>query len=75
LNLTYLENLLKKSKKIPHDAKLSLDGVKAMLSEKFNTVDFESAKQDVANFIEDKESLNLWKANFFLATLDEIKAN
>jgi predicted nucleotidyltransferase component of viral defense system len=75
LNLIYLENLLKKSNKIPHDAKLSLDGVKTMLTEKFNTVDFESAKQDVANFIEDKESLNLWKANFFLATLDGIKAN
>lgn len=75
-NLTYLENKLKNTKGIQiDDFKLTLKKVKEMLKERFETVDYESAKKDVSNFISDKESLNLWKKELFLSTLDDMKCN
>ncbi len=75
-NLTYLENKLKNTKGIQFDdSKLTLKKVKEMLKERFETVDYESAKKDVSNFISDKESLNLWKKDLFLSTLDDLKCN
>lgn len=72
-NLLYLENKLKNTGKIEENVHLSLDIVKDMLKDRFNNLDYESAKKDVSNFIEDKESLRLWKKEFFLATLDRLK--
>ena len=46
-----------------------------MLKARFETVDYESAKEDVSNFIHDKSGLSLWKKELFLATLNELKAN
>ncbi len=72
-NLLYLENKLKNTGKIDENVHLSLGIVKDMLKDRFNNLDYESAKKDVSNFIEDKESLRLWKKEFFLATLDRLK--
>ena len=36
--------------------------------------DYESAKEDVKNFIYNKDSLKLWKPELFISTLDELKA-
>lgn len=75
-NLKYLENKLKNTGgKIDDDKALTLDRVKELLRDRFLTVDYESAKEDVSNFISDKESLNLWKKELFLSTLDELKTN
>lgn len=75
-NLTYLENKLKSTGgKIGNDETLTLERVKGLLRERFETVDYESAKEDVSSFISDKEQLNLWKKELFLSTLDELKAN
>lgn len=75
INLDYLENKLKNTGKITREAVLTLDIVKSMLKEKFSTVDYESAKEDVVNFINDKQSLELWKAELFISTLDYLKVN
>jgi len=45
-----------------------------MLKEKFRTVNYESAKKDVSSFITDKQSLDLWKAELFISTLDYLNA-
>ena len=74
-NLTYLENKLKNTGAINEDTVLTLETVKQMLAEKFNTVDYSSAKEDVSNFLEDKESLHIWKPALFLASLDELTAS
>ena len=75
-NLTYLENKLKSTGgKIGNDETLTLERVKGLLRERFETVDYESAKEDVSSFISDKEQLNVWKKELFLSTLDELKAN
>ena len=74
-NLEYLENKLKNTEAIAQNEKLTLGKVKEMLKARFETVDYESAKEDVSNFINDKSGLSLWKKELFLATLNELKAN
>ena len=71
-NLKYLENKLKNSNKIDSKVSLSLDMVKDMLKEKFLNADYESAKEDVSNFIEDKKSVDLWKHDLFVSTLESL---
>ena len=73
INLKYLENKLKNTGKINSDVTLTLDMVKEMLFNKFSNVDYKSAKEDVKNFIVDKDSLNLWKKELFISTLDNLK--
>lgn len=72
LNLQYLENKLKNTGKLNIDSSLSLDMVRNMLREKFNTIDYESAKEDVSNFINDKSVLEIWKPALFVSTLDDL---
>ena len=71
-NLHYLENKLISSGKLAKDERLTLEKVKYLLKQKFETVDYESAKNDVSNFIEDKSSLNLWKKELFISTLSDL---
>ena len=74
-NLRYLENKLKNTGgKIGSDETLSLGKVKELLKDRFETVDYESAKEDVSSFIADKEQLKLWKKELFLSTLSELEA-
>ena len=75
INLQYLENKLKNTGKIDENTNLSLEMVKEMLKERFMNTDYQSAKQDVLNFINDKDSLVFWKKELFISTLDELKAN
>ena len=74
LNLRYLENKLKNTGKIDSSVSLSLNMVKEMLRDKFNAVDYESAKEDVSNFIENKSALDIWKPALFISTLDYLEA-
>lgn len=75
INLKYLENKLKNTGGIIKDNEsLSIEKVKELLREKFEKTDYQSAKNDVTNFIVDKESLNLWKKELFISTLDELRA-
>ena len=45
-----------------------------MLKDRFSTVDYEAAKADVSNFIDDTYNLNLWKQDLFISTLDYLYA-
>ena len=73
INLIYLENKLRNTGVFLQEAPLTLETVKQMLAERFASVDYESAKEDVQRFIHDKQSLELWKKELFLSTLDELK--
>lgn len=72
-NMKYLENKLKNAGKIAMDEILSLDRVKEFLRDRFEKVNYNQAIEDVRNFIVQKESLNLWKKEFFLSTLDSLR--
>ncbi len=74
-NLNYLENKLKHSGLIAQNEKLTLEMTKGMLRAIFDAVNYESAKEDVSNFINDKFGLSLWKKELFISTLDELSAD
>ena len=44
-----------------------------ILAYRFETLDYQLAKNDVINFIKNKDSLNNWKKELFLATLDDLE--
>ena len=73
INLLYLENKLKNTGIIKENETLTIDAVKEMLRNKFNNIDYESAKEDVSNFITNKDSLSIWSKELFLSTLDKIQ--
>lgn len=74
VNMTYLENKLKKNGKIPLDSDLDIIYLKKMLTEKFNSVDYNKAKEDVAPFIKDINVISLWSKELFLSTLESLEA-
>ena len=39
--------------------------IKAMLAERFDSIDYAQARQDVEPFIHDSSVLNIWSADFF----------
>ena len=74
-NIKYLENKLKNSGgKIGDSETLTLEKVKELLKEKFETTNCESAKEDVTNFVNDKDGLKLWKKELFISTIDSLKS-
>ena len=72
-NLIYLESKLKNTGVITQNEKLTLEKVKKMLKMRFEIIDYASAKDDVSNFVSDKNVLKLWKKELFISTLDELK--
>lgn len=73
-NLQYLENKLKNTGTIAPEASVTLEMVKQMLEDKFMSVNYEAAKEDVSSFISDTYNLKIWKPELFISTLNEIHA-
>jgi predicted nucleotidyltransferase component of viral defense system len=74
INIKYLENKLKNTGGILKDNEtLTLDKVKELLKERFLLVDYQAAINDVINFINDVESLKMWKKELFISTIDNLK--
>ena len=74
-NKKYSKFVFKNSEKlITNNEKLTLAKVKNLLAERFSTVDFESAKEDVINFVSDKNSVLLWKKELFISTIEKLIA-
>lgn len=74
-NIQYLENKLKNTGgKIDAKESLTLEKVRELLKERFESVDYSSAKEDVVSFIQDRQSLAFWKKELFISTLDQLKA-
>jgi hypothetical protein len=44
-----------------------------MLTERFEAIDYETAKKDVLPFIKDQSKLNLWNKDFFISITDNLK--
>ncbi len=75
-NLEYLKNKLNNTNnELLENGELTLNKIKELLKNKFETVNYDLAKQDVSNFIKDVDKINLWKKELFLSTLDELKCN
>ena len=75
VNLRHLTARLIQSGYINEGAKLSLGDVKEILKEKFYSIDFSQAKQDVLPFIVNPASLDVWKAEFFSSIANKLVAS
>ena len=65
VNLAHLKARLVDSGFIGEEYPLDRDSLIGLLNERFASIDYEQAKQDVLPFIKDKSKLNLWSAEFF----------
>jgi len=75
VNIKHLKARLVQSKYINDDFKLNKESLIVLLENRFNEVDFETAKQDVAPFISDISKLDLWTKKFFKDITKSIKVN
>jgi len=74
INMKYLENKLKNTGRIDESVTLTMEALKQLLRKRFESADYKSAKEDVSNFIADKEGLQVWNSSLFLSTLDFLEA-
>lgn len=74
MNLQNLKAKLVQSGFIGEKENLTIEGLKAMLNERFEQVNFEYAKEDVLPFIKDKSELDLWGKEFFTEITKKIQA-
>ncbi len=58
------ENLINSGVIKPEDA-FTIEQLKSMLYEKFKQIDFQLAKDDVIEFINDKRKIEIWSSEFF----------
>ena len=69
-NRKHLQARLLQSAHITVDMKFELSDIKNMLNDKFDSIDFKQAKEDVAPFIRDTSVLDIWSADFFKQITD-----
>lgn len=74
-NLKHLKARLVQSEVCNEDTDLTLDLVKQKLISRFESIDFNSAKDDVLPFVRDPAILDLWSTDFFTQITDLIKAD
>ncbi len=73
VNLPHLRQRLIDSGFIGEDTVCSLEDVKKMLSERFDSINYAQARQDVEPFIHDPLALNVWSAEFFKQITEQLK--
>ena len=66
INLPHLKARLVDSGALKDDDPFTIETLKTMLNERFEAIDYESAKQDVLPFITDANKLDLWSKEFFI---------
>ncbi|WP_296323035.1 nucleotidyl transferase AbiEii/AbiGii toxin family protein [Treponema sp. UBA3813] len=67
VNLSHLQKRLEQSEKWHSKEELTLPKLIDLLCERFGSVDFDNAKNDVLPFIKDPRKLDLWSRDFFCA--------
>ena len=70
VNQKHLRERLLQSGYITNESECSLDKIKQMLFKRFDSIDFEQAKNDVEPFIRDASILNVWSVDFFKQITD-----
>lgn len=65
LNLAHLKARLIQSGFLGEQEPFELVDLKNRLREKFDSIDYDQAKEDVIPFIRDQNSLHVWRADFF----------
>ena len=66
VNIELIKEKLIDSNVLKRNNNFDINILKEMLTNKFNEINYNDAKEDVIAFIEDKDSLNLWSKEFFI---------
>lgn len=66
INLPHLKARLVDSGVLKDDDTFTIETLRTMLNERFEAIDYESAKEDVLPFITDANKLDLWSKEFFV---------
>ncbi len=71
VNRVLLENAIEQTQKL----KLHLDNasLRSLLAKRFQEINFEKAKKDVAPFLEDPESLSLFEPSVFMGAAEKVR--
>ena len=75
VNLPHLRARLEDTGVLTKKDTFELEELQNMLNERFATIDFEQAKQDVLPFVADVSKLELWSKEFFCDITKNIKSN
>ena len=73
VNLPHLRARLEDTGVLTEKDTFELKELQTMLKERFTTIDFEQAKQDVLPFVADKSKLELWSKEFFIDITQNLK--
>jgi predicted nucleotidyltransferase component of viral defense system len=74
VNLKHLNARLIDSGYIKEDENLSLDELKEKLKEKFNSIDYKTASEDVVNFLKNPDKIAIWNSFYFNSLTNELTA-
>ena len=73
VNLSHLRARLEDSGALSKDELFTRETLLKMLNKRFETIDFEQAKQDVLPFIANPAKLDLWSKDFFMDITQNLK--
>ena len=73
VNLRHLESRLYQTGYLDKSAALDIHLLKTLLKNRFESIDYEQAKQDVLPFISNPEKISLWSSSFFQAVTENLK--
>lgn len=75
VNLKHLKARLVQTGIIKEEDEFTLEILKQMLIERFDSIDYENAKQDVVGFIKNPSSLSLWNTDFFKKITENLQCS
>ena len=73
LNIHFLEINMKKEGHLPLEEKLDRNRLIHMIHEKIDSINWESAKDDMRTFIADPQRLNIWSPKYFKDLIQHIQ--
>jgi predicted nucleotidyltransferase component of viral defense system len=75
VNLAHIAARLAQSGELPKEKQITIEDVKEMLCNRFETIDYAQAKQDVVPFIKNQHTLDVWSADFFCKITEGLREN
>jgi predicted nucleotidyltransferase component of viral defense system len=73
LNLSHLESRMRQSRDWPLETPLTVTALRKRLEERFSSIHFDQAKEDIAPFVKDSRELSLWSESFFMNLIPVIR--
>ena len=65
VNMTHLRARLIESGAIGENEVCEINDIKKMLNDRFETIDYKQAKEDVIPFIKEPSKMDMWSTEFF----------